>query len=331
MKNPGLVDAVQNEGIYRSLSQQLESVFRHANQGGHNTRESYEACLRRFCAHLADDYRLQSLKNFDAKHVFSYADGMVERGLSTSSMYKEIDALRYLDRQLPGHRHVPEIDDIRQYLAEKGEQMENRQTEAVERAWSPAELERALNLAVQKASWWKVEQFLKVDQHLGFRIGGFVRTTVEQVKEALRDGVFHVRRGQEKHGRPRDIPLTPEARQVLEGLLKVASAHGVLNGYIVVDHRKRETMKSVSKSIQNWLYRYRDAFQDKDRGKGEKRANLTAHGIRHHYTQNTLVENVEKYDNIRDARRATSQAIGHNRDQILDTYTVGSPLHKVRS
>ena len=52
---------IQNKGIFMSLVDQLNKLARHNRQGSFRTKDRYYQAMKRFCAYLADEYRLQKL------------------------------------------------------------------------------------------------------------------------------------------------------------------------------------------------------------------------------------------------------------------------------
>ena len=64
---------VENIGIYNALVSQLDKLARHNRQGSFRTKERYYEAVKRFCAYLADEYRLQKLENISGKHLTRYA------------------------------------------------------------------------------------------------------------------------------------------------------------------------------------------------------------------------------------------------------------------
>ena len=73
---------IENMGIYLSLVSQLDKLARHNRQGSFRTKERYYEAMKRFCAYLADEFRLQKLENISGKHLTSYVLWMQENGKS---------------------------------------------------------------------------------------------------------------------------------------------------------------------------------------------------------------------------------------------------------
>ena len=77
---------IKNQGIYSALVSQLDKLARHNRQGSFRTKERYYEAMKRFCAYLADEFRLQKLENISGKHLVSYVLWMQESGKSPSTI-----------------------------------------------------------------------------------------------------------------------------------------------------------------------------------------------------------------------------------------------------
>ena len=53
-----MANQILNTGIYLSLLAQLDKLARHNRQGSFRTKERYYEAMKRFCAFLADAFRL---------------------------------------------------------------------------------------------------------------------------------------------------------------------------------------------------------------------------------------------------------------------------------
>ena len=54
-----MANQILNIGIYLGLLAQLDKLARHNRQGSFRTKERYYEAMKRFCAFLADAFRLQ--------------------------------------------------------------------------------------------------------------------------------------------------------------------------------------------------------------------------------------------------------------------------------
>ena len=65
-----MANQILNTGIYLSLLAQLDKLARHNRQGSFRTKERYYEAMKRFCAFLADAFRLQKLSNSTCRRLF---------------------------------------------------------------------------------------------------------------------------------------------------------------------------------------------------------------------------------------------------------------------
>ncbi len=73
-----MANQILNIGIYLGLLAQLDKLARHNRQGSFRTKERYYEAMKRFCAFLADAFRLQKLSNVSGKHLTPEAAGRWE-------------------------------------------------------------------------------------------------------------------------------------------------------------------------------------------------------------------------------------------------------------
>ena len=86
---------IKNMGIYLSLVSQLDKLARHNRQGSFRTKARYYEAMKRFCAYLADEFRLQKLENISGKHLISYVLWMQEDGKAPSTIKTDLAAIRF--------------------------------------------------------------------------------------------------------------------------------------------------------------------------------------------------------------------------------------------
>ena len=86
---------IQNKGIFLALVSQLDKLARHNRQGSFRTKDRYYQAMKRFCAYLADKYRLQKLTNISGKHLTSYVLWMQENGKAASTIKTDLSAIRF--------------------------------------------------------------------------------------------------------------------------------------------------------------------------------------------------------------------------------------------
>jgi site-specific recombinase XerD len=124
---------VTNTGIYLTLLAQLDKLARHNRHGSFKTRERYYDAMKRFCAFLADNYRLEKLSNISGKHIEAYVKHLQERDLSAAHIKTELSAIRLFHDLIPDPRHkLPANDALK---------LERRRFGEVDRTWNDQEFE----------------------------------------------------------------------------------------------------------------------------------------------------------------------------------------------
>ena len=58
-----MTTTTNQSGIYETLISQLDRIAKHNRQGSFQTKRRYYEAMKRFCAYLADEYRLQKFSN----------------------------------------------------------------------------------------------------------------------------------------------------------------------------------------------------------------------------------------------------------------------------
>ena len=129
---------MSTEKIYNNLKAQLDRLFRHNRQGSYKTRQRYYEAMQRFCAFLAEEYRLEKLANIAPKHILAYAELMQRRGLSPSTIKTDLAAIRFWHDQMPGAKNsLPTNCDL---------ELKRRSFGKVNRTWSNAEFGKMIGV-----------------------------------------------------------------------------------------------------------------------------------------------------------------------------------------
>ena len=133
---------MENVGIYNSLVEQLDRLARHNRQGSFRTKERYYEAEKRFCAFLAEEYRLQKLANVSGKHLVNYVLYMQEQGKSASTVKTELAAIRFFHDKIENAKYrLPDNSEL-------GVELERRSFGGVNRTWSEAEFNRMVEAAL---------------------------------------------------------------------------------------------------------------------------------------------------------------------------------------
>ena len=130
------------QGIYHTLVTQLDKLARHNRQGSFRTKDRYYEAVKRFCAYLANHYRLQKLENISGKHLVSYVLYLQEQGKSASTIKTDLSAIRFFHDKIshPKYR-LPSNDAL-------GVELERRRFGQQDRTWTKAEFGKLLGCAM---------------------------------------------------------------------------------------------------------------------------------------------------------------------------------------
>jgi hypothetical protein len=128
------------KNIYNNLISQLDRLHRHNRQGSFKTRERYYT-MQRFCAFLAERYRLERIANIAPKHIQAYAKFMQLKNLSASTIKTDLAAIRFWHDQIPRPRHALPGNDILD--------LARRSFGNVDRSWSTPEVHKMMGVCAE--------------------------------------------------------------------------------------------------------------------------------------------------------------------------------------
>lgn len=156
---------IQSKGIFLSLVAQLDKLARHNRQGSFRTKARYYEACKRFCAYLADEYRLQKLSNINGKHFVSYVPYLQDTGKAASTIKTDLSAIRFFHDKMDSKYTLPSNDNL-------GIELELRRFGQFDRTWSGPEFNRLLGKAMAENR----DDFI-LALYLGRAIWGFVSTS----------------------------------------------------------------------------------------------------------------------------------------------------------
>ena len=195
--------SVTNKGVYQTLIAQLVRLARHNRHGSFKTRERYYDAMKRFCAFLADHYRLEKLSNIAGKHVEAYIAFLQDRGRSAAYIKTELSAIRLFHDLIPEPRYrLPgnEVFDL-----------ERRRFGEVDRTWTEQEFEHMLQQATGHGRD-DYADMLMVIRHTGMRLHECARLDTAAAEGAIRSGSITVKG---KGGKVRIIPTNAAVLEIL--------------------------------------------------------------------------------------------------------------------
>jgi len=291
---------MENVGIYNSLVAQLDKLARHNRQGSYRTRDRYYNAMKRFCAFLAEEFRLQKLANVSGKHLVSYVLAMQEQGMSASTVKTELSAIRFFhDKTDRAKYRLPDNSEL-------GIKLERRSFGGMDRTWSAAEFESMLDLAGQSGREDYVLA-LCLGRLVGLRIHECFRIDTAIAERALRENAIIIKG---KGGKVRTVPLDDERVTAL--LRKRLSVTKRGHKLLVPDDTRTDV---AIKGLQQFIADRRGAVLDKDDGRA-----LTFHGLRHTYAAEKYRSLVAAGKTELDAHYEVSRLLGHGRPDVTDIY-----------
>lgn len=303
----------QSNGCYQNLISQVDSIMKNCTEGSIKTRYRYEAATERFCAFLADEYKLQKFENVKSKHIVAYAEHLKAEGKSASTIKTDLAGIRYFHSH-SGSKNVL-IDNSKL-------QLEQRQFTKVDRAWTASEISNAKVMALEMGRA-DVANAINLSSTCGLRLEEVARCTVAHLVQALDSGTLYVKG---KGGKERWVQITgAEQKQALSGALQYAKHCGRTGQDKVLCDNIRGSVQQEKRSIQNWISNHESKFRDQNRtetsGKKIKVNHLNYHGTRAYYANTIYQQALDKYNgNIHQAKRYTSNQLGHEREEVTNIY-----------
>ena len=287
-------------GIYHSLVAQLDRLARHNRQGSFRTRERYYEAAKRFCAYLADEYRLQKLSNVSGKHLASYVLYLQQQGKSAATIKTDLAAIRFFHDKTGAPRcRLPDN-------AALGVQLERRRFGGVDRTWSNAEFHRMLGyaLAAHRDDYILA---LYLGRYAGLRIHECFRMDTASAERALRENVLAVKG---KGGKLRTVPIEDE--RILMMLKKLLCR--TPRGHKLLVPEGMRTDVAIAK-LQQFIAEHRPQVQDADSARP-----LTFHGLRHTYAAEKYRRLLAAGTTELDAHYTVSRLLGHERPDVTNVY-----------
>lgn len=294
---------IQNKGIFEALVAQLDKLARHNRQGSFRTKDRYYQAMKRFCAYLADKYRLQNLTNISGKHLTSYVLWMQENGKASSTIKTDLSAIRFFHDKMSDPKYrLPDNDGL-------AVELERRCFGGTDRTWSNVEFNKMLGRAMAVDRWDYILA-LYLARFAGLRIHECFRIDTATAEQALRENAITIKG---KGGKIRTVPINEQiAIAMREQLKRTKRGHKLL----VPDDM--HTNRAINQ-LQFFLYSNREDFQeDADRP-------LTFHGLRHTYAAEKYMDLIQNGTSALDAHFEVSRLLGHERADVTNIYLASLP------
>ena len=286
---------VTNTGIYNTLISQLNKLARHNRHGSFKTRERYYDAMKRFCAFLADNYRMEKIPNISGKHFEAYVAYLKARGRSAAYIKTELSAIRLFHDLIPEPRYsLPANDSL---------DLERRQFGEVDRTWTAQEYEDMRQRATDQGRDVYADM-ITIIRHTGLRLHECARLDTATTEKAVRSWVLNVKG---KGGKLRSIPIVDEVIEVLNRRLD-STRRGCklfIPGGVNTD--------VVMNGLEQFIIRNRDPHR-------ETEAPLTIHGLRHTWAAEQFIKLRTAGNTPYDARKQVAQWLGHERDSVSNIY-----------
>lgn len=296
---------IVNTGIFLCLLEQLNSLAKHNRQGSYKTRERYYEAMRRFCAFLADTFRLQKLANISGKHLIAYVEHLLDTGKSASTIKTDLAAIRFFHSRISRAKYrLPSNDEMNVTL-------ERRRFGGVDRTWSQREFGRFV-LLCREGNLEAYTAIACISYYAGLRIHECFRLDTAVAEAALKNNMITIKG---KGGKIRSVPINETIRIELHKMLEVTPRGHKL--FVPDDLR---TDIAINR-FQQFICSYRDRIQDEDATRP-----LTHHGLRHSFAARTYQELIDRGVRPLDAQARVSKLLGHERPDVTNIYLAS--LHK---
>ena len=303
------------------IQAQADKLFSHTRSGSYGTRARYKASCNKFLDFVHDEFKMKNLRNLQDKHVVAFIKARQEAGLATKTIKNDLGAIRYLHDMIPNVKH--ELSSNEELKKQHGITLEMKIKG--DRSWTNEEYSKMYDWLNKQSKKDGIEQLTARDvrdtfvlgRTMGLRVAEAVAMHRSQAEHALRTGTYQVK-GEAKNGRFRQVPLSPEAREMLIERLKIVN-----RGDSVFVQQDEKTHQAINR-IEKHLGRHRDKFETEE-GK-ERRSHdngynkLTFHGLRYNYVQERINREMLQGWSFREAAKIVTKEVGHNRLEVINVY-----------
>ena len=290
---------IQNQGIFQALVSQLDKLARHNRQGSYRTKDRYYQAMKRFCAYLADEYRLQKLPNISGKHLTSYVLWMQDNGKSASTIKTDLSAIRFFHDKMSDPKYrLPDNDEL-------AVELERRCFGGTDRTWSVVEFSKMLGRAMAIDRWDYILA-LYLARYAGLRIHECFRIDTATAEQALRENAITIKG---KGGKIRTVPINEQIAIAMREQLKRTP-----RGHKLLVPGDMHTDRAINQ-LQFFIMRHRDEVRTEDTDRP-----MTFHGLRHTYAAEQYRKLTEGGMSALDAHFEVSRLLGHERADVTNIY-----------
>ena len=289
---------IEQRGIYETLVSQLDRIARHNRQGSFHTKRRYYEAEKRFCAYLADEYRLQKLSNVSGKHLVSYVIHMQDTGKSASTIKTDLAAIRFFHDKMDSKYRLPTNSEL-------GVILERRRFGQDDRTWSTEEFNHMLGRALAENRYDYILA-LYLARYAGLRIHECFRIDTAIAEDALRENAITIKG---KGGKIRTVPINEQIAIAMKKQLA-----NTVRGHKLLVPDDMPTDRAINR-LQFFIMTNRGTIQNTNQNHP-----LTFHGLRHTYAAEKYQELANGGMSELDAHFTVSRLLGHERADVTNIY-----------
>lgn len=308
-----------------NLANQVSKILHDTNEKSIKTRYRYAEATERFCRFAAEEYHLQKFQNVKEKHIIAYTKYMqTEKGYSAATVKNELAGIRFYYSRSGGKNILPTNNKL---------DLQQRAYGQIDRAWNPGEIKNAIQYAKETGNLNRYYE-IKMASTFGLRLEEVIKCQTNFLKDAIHTDELYTKG---KNGQERYVQLeTKEQQQVLREVLQYSQKMGKTGTDKIFINSTKGATAQEKKAVQNWMQNHRGEFQDQSRewkekldvmqqkakesGVKIKTETLTFHGLRYFYAQKEFQRYIGQGCTENQARRKTSEQLGHHREAITKVY-----------
>lgn len=304
-----------------SVEAQVHKIFRHTRMGSYGTRARYRDSCVLFSRYVAEEFKLQNIRNVADKHLVAWIEKRQSQGIAVKTLKNDLAAIRYAHDHIDRPRYV--LSSNAELKEKYGLILDPTPVSKGNRAWTQEEFNTMRDLACETGRH-DVADVMTLCRTIGLRITESVAASRAQAEAALRNGTYEVR-GEAKNGKWREVPLSIEAKEVFERRL-LETERG---GRLFIDIGEEKTHQVVNR-VEKWLYNNRDRVTTEEGcelrtyEKTGEINELNYHGLRYMYAQDRVAEEMDRGYTREQAAAIVAQEMGHNRIDVINVYIAGN-------
>ena len=312
MKNVG--NQVMKEGLRKEWQQQIDKIRRHRRKHSFGTKRDYDNKFSVFADYMCTYHDVKKIANISNKHLKQYIEFSLNSGKSISTLKTELSAIRSFHAEVSNPKHELTRNNNELLLG-------RREIKGKCRRWTETEIQGLIRYARDRQRADVVGAAI-LAKNMGLRIHEVFKLDTNRVQKELtvfKEYGVNKLNVKGKNGKWREVIVNEEAEVELRRALRIAKDQKWVKLYFDFEDEENNTTKQI-KSIQNFIYNNREKFEDVgDNERTEK--SFGFHGIRHYYAHEEFKKQLVKGKTKKEANLYVSRLLGHERDEITDTYT----------